>query len=567
MALKPIGNIHQGQSGKPRAIGNIKTGKTFRQPAKIKRVAPKIDQKIIDEGNKAKSFLNKSTLGQIFSTQTLKEALKAAVNVAVANPVKFGLSVAEIPSIVKNKKFTNKQYNVPVLGKTTSFQTDYGKVADEVIKGNKGLGSAAVSLAQIPLAGMETGGIAGTFKNVAKGFKGASLPTPTIPNQPLQVVRKSQKTAPSQGKPAQSLPNQAQVSRQPMLPENLPQSRQVSPVGGREKLALETKQNGVNPSYNTSNTGGTKSRGFVDTVKESQMSDPQLVKAVSGTYTPRETEALAKKVNEIISNDITKARDIAYAGSNDESVAMSMELIKHYQNKGDFDSAIQITEDVAQKLTESGRAIQAASLYNRLTPEGILRYAQKQINTFNKANPNKQIKLTSDQAKRLTDLSKEAGSLNGEAQSIATQKLLDEVSTLIPSSKWGQLMTIWKAGLLTNPSTQVANLTGNSSMLALENIKDIPATGFDLLASLLTGKRTKALPNITAQAQGAGEGIRKAGRFMLDGVDPENVLAKVDYQKVNLPPVLKQYTDIVFVLLVLAIKCFVKLFLRSLLLN
>jgi len=124
--------------------------------------------------------------------------------------------------------------------------------------------------------------------------------------------------------------------------------------------------------------------------------------------------------------------------------------------------------------------------------------------------------------------------------------MLDKVQELLPSSKIQQAITVWKAGLLTNPSTHIANLTGNSAMLGLENLKDIPATGMDILASLFTGKRTKALPSIGAQAQGFGEGIVKGARFARTGIDPENVLAKVDYQKVNLPPILKQYTDVVF---------------------
>lgn len=543
---KEIVAKYKGQSlnGKPRANATQIVAKYNGGVKKAPRVAPKVDPKIISQGEQAKQFLNRSTVGQIFSKQFAKEIPKATLQTVVANPVKFGISVKEIPEIAIKRKFTNKEYNVPGLGKTTSFQTDYGKVAEQVVKGKKGLGSAAWSLAQIPLAGMETAGAIGTARKAVKGITNAN----SLANQVkvLQATQGQGKQIPTSIKPLPSSQVPQKVAQQStqQSTQKLPQKQSLKVVQEKPKTGISSTKG--DSSYTNSTIGKEKNRGFIDTVRGSQMTDKEVVKAVSSTYTPRETEKLVQEVNKIIKSDVNKAKDIAYAGSSDESVAMSMELIKHYQNQGDFDSAVQIAEDVAQKLTESGRAIQAASIYNRLTPEGIVRYAQKQINTFNKANPKKPIKLTGSQAKELTELSKEAQSLEGEAKAIATQRMLDKVGEFIPSSKVQQAITIWKAGLLTNPSTHIANVTGNATMLGLENIKDIPATGMDILASLFTGKRTKALPSMGAQAQGMGEGIRKASQFAVTGIDPENVLAKVDYQKVNLPPVLKQYTDTVF---------------------
>lgn len=436
---------------------------------------------------------------------------------------RFAASIAEAPGIIaRGGTTTQREYNVPIIGKVKSYQSEFENTANDIIDSKRPLSDAAKLMAEVVLAGMNTGGLASGAKNAAIGFSKAGAQKPILESATKKLAGKG-------------------------IPQRVSSGQKVVPQTGNSQLK-KTVQNTVSkkstaPQSPSTSSYGPKNRGFVDTVKSSPMSDAAVKRAVSGTYTPRETEALVRKVNQAIKTDINKAKDVALSGTNDESVATAMELIKHYQNKGDFDSAVQIADDVAVKLTEAGRSVQAASVYNRLTPEGVLRYAQRELNAANKANPKLKLKLTGEQGKELTDLAKKAQEATGEAKAIATQRMLDRVQELIPTPKMEQAMTLWKAGLLTNPSTQVANLTGNTSMLALENLKDIPATFFD---KILPGARTKALPNLGAQAQGVGEGVRKAGQYIKTGIDPDDVLSKVDYKKANLPPVLKQYSEAVF---------------------
>lgn len=519
---------------------------------KVKRPAPTIDPKIMAEGEKAKKFLGKSTLGQIFSKNTAKEAPRAAVQTILGAVPKLAVSLYEAPKVALNRNYTGATYKMPVFGNVTSLQTDFGKVADQVVQGKKGLGSAAWSLAQIPLTVADAAGVAkgaiGGVKGVSSAVSaGRKLPA-SLPKSPLgkslgqpAIGRKLPQTSQEVLRGKQQMPEVPQIQVRTSISKG-----SQEPFPGKTLVQKEGDLKGISSPNSSTKTGGVN-RGFIDTMKGSNMTDPELARAVSGTYTPRETEHLVQQVNDLIKTDVDKAKELALSGSGDDSVATAMELIKHYQNNGDFSSAVDIAENVAQKLTEHGRAIQAASIYNRLTPEGITMFANKQIQKFNKANPTKPLPgLTPEQAGKLHGLAKDAQTLTGEEKAIATQKMLDEVQKLIPSSLGQQIATVWKAGLLTNPGTHIANVTGNSSMLAMENLKDIPATGFDMLASLLTGKRTKALPNLGAQGQGALEGVRKAGKYLRTGIDPDNVVGKLDVQKVHLPPVLQQYTDTVF---------------------
>lgn len=182
MALKKVGNIRQqstgGSTGVPsgmRKVGNIRTGVKV---AKSKVPVQKTEnfQKVAAEADRYKQEAQQASSFKGMA-QNFGKALPGAIkDVLVGTPVKFAASVAEIPEIVKNKQFTNKTYSGKVFGKQVispfkSYQSDYGNVADEVIAGKKGLGSAAWELAKIPLAGAETLGLAKGVGKIAGATK------------------------------------------------------------------------------------------------------------------------------------------------------------------------------------------------------------------------------------------------------------------------------------------------------------------------------------------------------------------------------------------------------------
>ena len=285
---------------------------------------------------------------------------------------------------------------------------------------------------------------------------------------------------------------------------------------------------------------GVKQRGFVGTMKKSAYTSSQTKKLLTdANYTPQGNDDLIKEANRQIKTDIGAAKTKALLGDDNQSVANAMELIKHYQNVGDHDQAAAIAKTVAEKLTAHGQAVQAAAIYNKLTPEGIVRFAQKEAGKEG-------IVLNGEQTKELYELAVKANSATGDSKAILTNKMLSRVQEFIPSKFIDQATTVWKAGLLSSPTTHLRNIVGTGGMTTLETVKDIPATALDKIASLFTGKRTKTLPNLPSMWEGVRAGAKKSLTFAKTGVDLDNTLGKIDYKQVNLPPVLKQYTQTIF---------------------
>lgn len=89
------------------------------------------------------------------------------------------------------------------------------------------------------------------------------------------------------------------------------------------------------------------------------------------------------------------------------------------------------------------------------------------------------------------------------------KELVEFVAGLRKAPLWQKVMTFIKAGWLTSPTTDLANLGGNTVMATILTARDVPAFFGDVLLASATGVRTKAPPSLgslAAQARGATTG-------------------------------------------------------------
>jgi len=280
---------------------------------------------------------------------------------------------------------------------------------------------------------------------------------------------------------------------------------------------------------------GGKTRGFIDTIRRSAKTTQPVLERIEGQYVPRSTDDLSIKAATLVRENITAARDLARYGKGDEAVATASELIKHYQQVGDFDNAITVVNEIAPKLTELGRGVQAASIYNRLTPAGVLRFAQSEILKARSLAPRITIPdITAAKAKSIIDQARRIQQMpEGRARGLATQKLLEEISRLVPTPGWQKAIAIWKAGLLTGIKTTGVNTLGNVMMGLSEVIKDVPASIIDSLISIFTNKSSKAF-TVRGLGKGLLEGTAKGWDYLRSGYDESaQIAAKYDFRKVN----------------------------------
>lgn len=280
---------------------------------------------------------------------------------------------------------------------------------------------------------------------------------------------------------------------------------------------------------------------------------------LNGSYFTRSTDALAAEARALVDESPDIARDIILKGTDERSVAIASEYLnklgrqaaatQDLAEKARIDEeAATIANDIAEKLTELGRGVQAASLFNRLTPEGQLRTIAKNIKDYNRKNPDKVIpELDGKQAKEILDEARRIQAIaDPEQRAIEWNTFQRNNQNLFPTPMLNKITTVWKAGLLTGIKTSGLNLFSNASHFLTESLKQYPASLADALASTVTGKRTTTATQ-RGIIKGLKEGKIKGKRYFFTGFDERNVGEKLDYNRVNFNnKVFQVYTDTVF---------------------
>lgn len=247
-----------------------------------------------------------------------------------------------------------------------------------------------------------------------------------------------------------------------------------------------------------------KTRKFAETVLDTDTPPKDFVKLMhagdeSLKYTPKKNSELWNKATksvqespERVFNELENTRV-----ANDETMAKGIALAKHYQAMGDDLKASELYVELAKKATEAGRTVQALNLMRRTTPEGVLMSTMREVESYNdkmKNKPNKQINITPEQRAEFLGKLREAYAMpEGDlkeirARRIAIGEAIREVRDQIPSSKWDKFTTLWKAGLLTAPTTHIRNIAGNIINGGSEKTAQTIGSAFDWVIGKGTGR-------------------------------------------------------------------------------
>lgn len=194
--------------------------------------------------------------------------------------------------------------------------------------------------------------------------------------------------------------------------------------------------------------------------------------------------------------------------------------------------------------TEFGRALQSLKMLGEVTrqADGTLNNSYWVAKAKKIAQESGYGDLTDDMVQMIRDYAA-AGDEEGMIRYIAMLRQPNVAQ---------QVMTLWKAGLLTNPATHVANLIGNTSMMTMEALKDRPAYLLDRLFATFTGMRTVGRPGRGGTLYGFMEGLSEAGDVMR-GKAPADIqkldqVMEVDINLPFLPKTMKEGREVNFFL-------------------
>ncbi len=266
---------------------------------------------------------------------------------------------------------------------------------------------------------------------------------------------------------------------------------------------------------------------FPQTVRKGDITTPELKSAIKkadltgGTITNADT---LNKAKNIIATDYDEAVKMVKGNSKAtaDSYTVAQLLAKEAQDTGKWQEALDIVEITSRKAREQGQAIQALSIWGRLTPEGMLKYAQRVVDNANTKilNKAKKLKLDPDFAQDITKRMKGIAAITDEeVKAYEIAKVLRDITSKVPKSIAQKVSTVQTMAQLLNPKTTVRNFIGNAAFATAEDISQTIGTPLDKIISKFTGQRTTFLPSIKTQAQGFTKGLKTGAREAIEDIN------------------------------------------------
>lgn len=303
---------------------------------------------------------------------------------------------------------------------------------------------------------------------------------------------------------------------------------------GRLPGKVQAKGNAMDlPQEQAPNIASTKNRGFTTTVAE------------SGALPPRQTKKLAKETYTVASNadTLAEAKSILAKGTDfaEQQLttlptgavksALAQQLALSYNAVGNRGKAASIIVDAAREATAAGQYNQALALWNKLTPDGAELAALRTVGDYNQRT-GKTIQLSPEARNDLRTAAEkiEAFPEGSVERNIATAQLLQKIDEQVPAS-FGSKLAEWQTlAQLLNIKTQVRNIAGNLVNAVTSSVSDVFGSGLDVVLSVKSGSRTKAIPNTKKAVQGFLAGGKEAAQYAKAGVRTPSTGGQFDLQ-------------------------------------
>ena len=218
------------------------------------------------------------------------------------------------------------------------------------------------------------------------------------------------------------------------------------------EATLASGERDTTPFYNLTGSGEVKTRSVPESARP--YLDPELAKQVpEQQYNTLGNSETAQAASNLIA---AKPDDALAMATGDKSGALeneiAIQMLKTSQEQGDFKQARQIIDALARRATESGRAIQILSRISNVSPEGIVRYAERLIEKESPDVPatvKKQAETVSDQLTEIIKALNETAPVKEAVirffqKNILPNKLKDRVLDAVgkATSQQGQIQAI-----------------------------------------------------------------------------------------------------------------------------
>lgn len=215
----------------------------------------------------------------------------------------------------------------------------------------------------------------------------------------------------------------------------------------------------------------------------------------------------------------------------DIDVAEGWILMKQYEEAKDYDSMIEVAKKMREMGTKAGQTVQAFNIMSRLTPEGMVKYAQSELSeAFETMSKNKTKKwidenrdrfnLTTEEVQFIIDNMNDIQNISNDYdKKVKLAEIQKVMSDKLPPERGAGIKAWMRISMLFNPKTQVRNVLGNAVITPVNLVGDFVASKVDKKISQSTGVRTTGNTSLSSYASGFKKGLYQSYNDFKKGIN------------------------------------------------
>lgn len=216
-------------------------------------------------------------------------------------------------------------------------------------------------------------------------------------------------------------------------------------------------------------------------------------------------------------------------------VAEGWILLKQYADSGNTDGMVEVAKKLRDMGTKAGQTVQAFNIMSRLTPEGMVKYAQSELlEAYDQIVKNKSTKwieenkskfdLQPNEVQFIMDTMKEVSTMeDGYDKRFKLAEIQKVLTDKLPPQKGAGIKAWMRISMLFNPKTQVRNVVGNALIAPINSFGDLFASGADKLIAKKTGVRTTGTTNFKDYMSGMKKGLYESYNDFKKDVNTRNI--------------------------------------------
>lgn len=221
--------------------------------------------------------------------------------------------------------------------------------------------------------------------------------------------------------------------------------------------------------------------------------------------------------------------------ANSVDVAEGWILMKQYENNKDYDGMVQVAKKLREIGTEAGQTVQAFNIMNRLTPEGMVKYAQSELTeAYEKMVKNKtkewidvnknKFALTPQETQFIVETMQEVSKMeDGYEKRVKLAEIQKLMTDKLPPERGAGIKAWMRISMLFNPKTQVRNVVGNALIAPVNTFSDLFASKIDKAVSKRTGVRTTGATKTKMYLKGMKAGMYQSYNDFKKGINTRNM--------------------------------------------